>query len=103
MYTAQSTVSTVHTTVMSQLNPERDQSSGTIRNTTYIPYCTYIPTSSYLHTLPLKTNKTPPFRNKFKKRTKEQVREYNYFARALSLVGFYHAQDLAYVGAYKRH
>ena len=28
MYTAQSTVSTVHTSVMSQLIPERDQSSG---------------------------------------------------------------------------
>ncbi len=43
MYTAQSTVSTVHTTVMSQLNPERDQSSGTIRNTyTYIGVPTYI-------------------------------------------------------------
>ena len=77
MYTAQSTVSTVHTTVMSQLNPERDQSSGTITNTyvcTYLPYLhtgpTYLPLVTYI--LPLKTNKTPPFEISSKKDQEDQ-------------------------------
>ena len=76
MHTAQSMVSIVHMIAMSQLNPERGQSSGTIRNTylhiyrNYLPYLgTYL--HRYLHTyryiLPLNTNKTPPFWNNFKK------------------------------------
>ena len=76
MYTAQSTISTVHTTITSQLNPEPDQSSGTIRNT-YVPtYRTHIP---YLHTYPYlptyilpKLTRLPPFEINSKKDQKDQ-------------------------------